>query len=185
MDSMHIARPYAHAFFQQAKAVGQLQETLSMLSTLRIVTENVDFRACLTHPACTTEKQHILLPKLVSCHSLLQQNMLTVLIQRRRLLATPCIHAAFQEIMNKAAGQESAVITSAQPLTQKQQKQLIMQLEQKRQTRIYADFRTDPSLLGGYKVHVGDHVENRTVRYQLTRMKDALIPQQDISYGND
>ena len=47
MDSMHIARPYAHAFFQQAEA-GQLEETVHMLNTLRTVT-NVDFRACLTN----------------------------------------------------------------------------------------------------------------------------------------
>lgn len=185
MDSMHIARPYAHAFFQQAEAAGQLEETVHMLNTLRTVTTNVDFRACLTNPACTVDKQHILLPKLVSCHSILQQKMLTVLIERKRLLITPYIHTAFQETMDKVAGQEHAIIISAQPPTKTQQKQLITQLEQKRQTHIYADFRTDPSLLGGYKVHVGDHVENRTVRHQLTLMKDALIPQQDISYGND
>ena len=90
--------------------------------------------------------------------------MLTVLIERKRLLITPYIHTAFQETMDKVVGQEHAIIISAQPPTKTQQKQLITQLEQKRQTHIYADFRTDPSLWG-YKVHVGDHVENRTVRH--------------------
>lgn len=184
MDSMHIARPYADAFFQQAEALGQLQETLHLLHTLSLVTEDADFRACLTNPACTEEKQRLLLSKLVPCTTPLQEKILTVLILNQRLLIAADIYTAFQETMDKHAGQERAIITSAQPLTSAQQKQLIAQLEQKRQTRIYADFHTDPSLLGGYKIQVGDSVENRTVRYQLTLMKNALVQQQDISYGN-
>jgi len=184
MDSMHIARPYADAFFEQAEAIGQLHETLNLLHTLSMVAADADFRACLSNPACTEEKQKVLLPKLVHCHGPLQENILTVLIQKQRLLIAADIYTAYQATMDKHAGQERAIITSAQPLTQTQQKQLITQLEKKRQTRIYADFYTDPSLLGGYKIQVGDSVENRTVRYQLTLMKNALVQQQDISYGN-
>ena len=184
MDSMHIARPYAEAFFQQAKEAGKLADIHHLLDRLRLVTQDPAFRACLNNPACTEEKQRTLLPSLVPCSEPLQLNLLEVLIRRQRLLLAGDIYIAFQQAMDKHAGQERAHITSAEPLTQAQQKQLIAQLEQTRKTRIYADFHTDPTLIGGYKIQVGDCVENRTVRYQLTLMKNALIQQQDASYGN-
>ena len=102
------------------------------------------------------------------------QNFVEVLMANDRLLLLPQIAEQFEALKDEAEGVAQANITSAFPMSEDQVSQLISLLEPKFGLKLKPHVTVDASLIGGVRVHVGDHVLDTSVQAQLVRMRDTL-----------
>lgn len=173
-----VARPYAEALFAavqaDAAAVQACAEELRVLSDL-VGLEDV--RVTLSDPRFDNDQRMEILNTLLrnqqqSAH---MQNFVRVLVDNDRLLLLPLITEQFESLKDAADGVAQAQIVSAFPMDDNQVAELVQMLEPKFNIKLKPHVTVDPSLIGGVRVVVGDHVLDTSVQAQLNRMRDALV----------
>lgn len=80
----------------------------------------------------------------------------------------PLLHA-FTDLVRLAEARRTATITSAVPLTPQEQEAIRRKLDS-RQTGIDYIWQTDPDLLGGMTVKVGDNLTDASIRSRIERL---------------
>ena len=110
------------------------------------------------------------------------RNFLGVLNQNNRLGLLRAIAAAYRKLRDEAAGRVRVRVTSAVPLTDDQLSKLKTTLTGRLDAEPVLDARTDPDLLGGLVVQVGDRVYDSSVRTRLDSLRTHLMA--SGSYGS-
>ena len=172
-----IARPYASALFDLAKAdnsVAAVEQGLVKL--LALADESPDFARFLRSPVINTEE------KAVAMHALLAKakahttvgNFVKVVARNGRLFALPAIVKAYREKAAADRGEVTADVTSAAPLTAAQSKSLAETLKVKIGKAVTLNQHVDPSLIGGLVVKVGSQMIDSSLKTKLAAMKIAM-----------
>jgi F-type H+-transporting ATPase subunit delta len=174
-DKLTIARPYAKAAFEEARALKALGPWSDSLQRAAAVVNDPRVHNLLGHPAVT----HPELAKFVidvAGPQLDEQgrNFVQTLAENRRLAYLPEISTLFDELKDEAEGVVDVTVTSAAPLENGQRDALSAALQRrlKRQVRLHCE--TDPSLLGGAVLRAGDLVIDGSVRSRLDRIAYEL-----------
>ncbi len=176
MSDIHIAKRYAHALFDAATEQGVLEPIVDdahqMIELTKASPEfNQFIRTPLLPPQFKGETFQQLLSEILQPLSL-NFLLLLALKQRERSLAT--ILQAFLELVDEKAGRQIAQVTSAVPLTDEQQADLIKQLSAYSGKQVRLDSTVDVAIQGGFIVRLGDTVFDGSVATQLQRMKMLL-----------
>ncbi|MGN6486257.1 MAG: F0F1 ATP synthase subunit delta [Devosia sp.] len=172
-----IARPYASALFDLAKAdnsVAAVEQGLEQLVAL--AHESPDFSRFLRSPVINTEE------KAVAIGALLERakphttvgNFVRVVARNGRLFALPAIVSAFKQRAAESRGEVTADVTSAAPLTAAQVATLADTLKAKIGKSVTLNQHVDPSLIGGLVVKVGSQMIDSSLKTKLTAMKIAM-----------
>ena len=103
------------------------------------------------------------------------QNLVGLLLRRGRIEQLPRLVDEFIRLDNERLGIVTAEVTSAAPLTQQEIDALTRRLQERTGGRVQFTFRTDPDLLGGVTVRVGDELMDGSVRGRLERLRNQLI----------
>lgn len=172
-----IARPYASALFDLAKAdnsVAAVEQGLDEL--IALANENQDFARFLRSPVINTEEKaqamHALLEK-AKAHTTVG-NFVKVVARNGRLFALPAIVTAFKERAAGHRGEVAAEVTSAVALTAAQVKSLADTLKAKIGKSVTLNQHVDPSLIGGLVVKVGSQMIDSSLKTKLAAMKIAM-----------
>lgn len=120
------------------------------------------------------EKSDALLKSLPSLSKELQRFILLVAKKNRLVVFPNIVQEALLEI-EKREGIGRAQVWSASPLTDREKKNLTTLLKKKEQIDYKIDYRTDPNLIGGFRIIREDHVIDCTIRHQLDQLKKRLI----------
>lgn len=169
-----VARPYAEALFQVARA-GSLAAWSDLIDELAAVAANADMQAAITDPQLGAEQVYGLFTAVVKTSlSIEAQNFLRTLIANRRLALLPEIAAQYHGLKNTQEGIADAEIVSAFPMADAQVAELVVALEKKFGVKLRAKVAVDASLIGGVRVTVGDEVLDSSVRTRLEQMRVAL-----------
>ncbi|MDP9313578.1 MAG: ATP synthase F1 subunit delta [Chloroflexota bacterium] len=75
----------------------------------------------------------------------------------------------------RGAGPREATVTSAVPLSQAQQNDILQQLRGKHGAALDVTFEVDPAILGGLIVRVGDQVLDDSVRSRLVAIQQRML----------
>jgi F-type H+-transporting ATPase subunit delta len=110
------------------------------------------------------------------------RNFLGVLNNKTRLGLLRAIAAAYRKLRDEAAGRVRVRVTSAVPLSDDQLSKLKSTLSGQLDGVPVLDTRTDPDLLGGLVVQVGDRVYDSSVRTRLDSLRNHLMA--SGSYGS-
>ena len=102
------------------------------------------------------------------------RNFVQVLVSNGRLEVTPQVRVLFEALKREQEGVLEAHIISALPIGDAEVKPLVAALEAKYKRKVTVKVDTDPSLIGGVKIVVGDKVIDATVRGKLDTMAAAL-----------
>jgi F-type H+-transporting ATPase subunit delta len=102
-------------------------------------------------------------------------NFLLVLNQHDRLNLLRPILAAARELSDERARRIRVRVESAVPLPENQREQLKKQLRQSLKLEPILETTTDPEIIGGLVVHVGDWLYDGSVRSQLETLRKQLI----------
>ncbi len=171
-----VARPYSEALFAVAKTgQGGLAVWAEQVQRLAQVAANTDVRSAMADPRLSDAQRVSIFLSLVKPAVDKQfQNLVELLMVNDRLLLLPQIAEQFEALKDKAEGVAQANITSAFPMSEDQVSQLISLLEPKFGLKLKPHVTVDAALIGGVRVHVGDHVLDTSVQAQLVRMRDTL-----------
>lgn len=174
-DKTTIARPYAKAAFEEAKAANHLgpwSETLRIAAT---VVQDPRVQNLLGNPAVSTAELAKLIIDLAGPQLDEQgRNFVQTLAENRRLAYLPEISTLFDELKDEAEGVIDVTVTSAAPLANGQSEALSAALQRRLKRQVRLQCETDPALIGGAVLRAGDLVIDGSVRARLDRIAYEL-----------
>ena len=169
-----IARPYAEAAFEVAKA-SNLAQWSDWLESWAAVASNPDIKLLASNPKLNDKQVLDVFVELTKTQAEAQAvNFLTALVENGRLLALPEIARQFAELKNAHQGAADAIIESAFPMAEADVQNIRGALEKKFGSKLNVTVAVNESLIGGVCVTVGDQILDSSVRGKLNAMKAAL-----------
>jgi F-type H+-transporting ATPase subunit delta len=173
-ENVTLARPYAEAAFQLARANSALGPWQQALDRMAAVAADAQMVECITNPRLQTSQVSQLFLDVAGSLSAEQQNFVRLLVDNERLQVLPEIRDLYVELKNGQEGVQEADIASAFPLDDATLKNLVAELETRFKCKIQATVSLDPELIGGVRIAVGDQVIDASVRGKLAAMATAL-----------
>jgi F-type H+-transporting ATPase subunit delta len=102
------------------------------------------------------------------------RSLIVLLLETDRIALVPQIALAFGDLVDRREGIAKARITTAVPLREPEQRDLVDRLERESGRKLRATFAVDPTLIGGAKVQIGDHLIDSSVRAKLVALGRQL-----------
>jgi F-type H+-transporting ATPase subunit delta len=102
------------------------------------------------------------------------RSLMVLLLETDRIALVPQIALAFGDLVDRREGIAKARITTAVPLKDGEQRELVSRLESESKRKLRATFAVDPTLIGGAKVQIGDHLIDSSVRAKLVALGRQL-----------
>jgi F-type H+-transporting ATPase subunit delta len=102
------------------------------------------------------------------------RSLMVLLLETDRIALVPQIALAFGDLVDRREGIAKARITTAVPLKEPDQRELVNRLERESGRKLRATFAVDPALIGGAKVQIGDHLIDSSVRTKLVALGRQL-----------
>ena len=170
-----LARPYAKAAFEYAKAANKLQQWLEALEISAAVAEQDQIKKALGASGLSAEQKASVFVQV--CGEKMDENIknfIRTLASNKRLALLPFIKEQFA---NLKAQQEKTIdveVTAAYELPVDLINKLAQSLSAKLDRNINVQSSVDKSLLGGAIIHTGDMVIDGSVRGRLAKLAEAL-----------
>ena len=174
-----IARPYAKALFDLAIEKNQIESWLGGLKELAWLVQQPKVGALINEPEASGIQKADELSRLLNDSEVMTntefRNFVYVVAEEKRLQVLPEIYAQYQGFALSRNNAKQAVIYSAFEFASEGQKAKVLgDLEQYFNTRLEATFETDPELIGGIKVEVGDEVLDMSVQGKLHKLYTTM-----------
>ncbi len=173
-ENLTVARPYAEAAFELARAAGALPAWQGALERMAAAAADARMRECIADPRVAPDALAELFLGVAGELSAEQRNFASVLVENARLGVLPEISSLFDELKNAAEDTREALVSSAFPLDDAQVKNLVADLERKFGCKITATVQLAPELIGGVRIALGDQVIDASVRGKLNAMAVSL-----------
>ncbi|AMM24422.1 F0F1 ATP synthase subunit delta [Variovorax sp. PAMC 28711] len=168
-----IARPYADALFDASSA--DVAGAAGWIDQLAVIAGSPQLQQFASDPKVSAEQVFDLVSGLMSPglpeHG---KNFLRAVIDNRRIAALPEVAVQYRALMNAQSGASDAVIYSAFPIADAELHDVGVALERRFGRKLTTRVESDPSLIGGIRVVVGDEVLDTSVKARLEQMKAAL-----------
>ncbi|MDQ6711984.1 MAG: ATP synthase F1 subunit delta, partial [Candidatus Dormibacteraeota bacterium] len=103
------------------------------------------------------------------------ENLLRLLVEHYRTREMHRIREEFDRLADEASGIVHASVTTAIDLDKEERQRLEQALAKKLGRKVTAAFSTDPAVVGGATILIGDHLVDGTVRTQLARLRQQLL----------
>jgi F-type H+-transporting ATPase subunit delta len=173
-----VASRYARAFADVVldRKLDPKQVTEQLGGIVELYRSNPDLRRVWESPAIPAEQKRKLLDAILERGAVLRpvRNFVAVLIDHGRIPEIEQIARQFQTELNHRLGIVEAEVTSARPLAEAESRELLAEVERVTGQRVSAQYKIDPSLIGGAAIRVGSTVYDGSVRGQLQKMKEQL-----------
>jgi len=170
-----IARPYARAAFDYARAQDDLAAWSTMLAAATSVVDNAQIQALLTSPRVTAEQlAGLVIEATGEPLGAGGRNFIMLLAENNRLGLLPEITALFDEYRGELENVADVSVMSAVALSNEQRTRLEGALRKRlgRDVRMHCD--VDPALLGGAVIRSGDLVIDGSLKARLERLEAQL-----------
>jgi F-type H+-transporting ATPase subunit delta len=167
------ARRYAEALLALStneRAVGELRTSLEKLAP---VFDRVTV-AGLRDPSVPMKQRITALGAALVGEPPTVRSLTVLLLETDRIGLVPQIALAFGDLVDRREGIAKARITTAVPLKESEQRELVNRLERESGRKLRATFAVDPTLVGGAKVQIGDHLIDSSVRAKLIALGRQL-----------
>jgi F-type H+-transporting ATPase subunit delta len=176
MSTLKIARRYAKALLATA-IEHNLDETVAKdLATVASLGEgSAEFRAMMRSPIIDAKvKLSVLKEALGSSVNPLTMEFLKLIFEKGRGNLWREIVMEYRALLDDRKNIERIRVTSAVELGAQERSELESAISARLKKTIVATYATDPSILGGAVIRVGDQVIDGSIRHQLHVLKDKL-----------
>jgi F-type H+-transporting ATPase subunit delta len=129
----------------------------------------------LTSPVVPPDRKQAALFELLPGLTREAQNFFALLARRGRLELIPAILTEFRQLVQEERGIETATVTTAVPIDDRQKTLIASRLTQRIGKAVQIETRVDPSILGGVVAQIGDDVIDGSVRGRLERLRRSLM----------
>jgi F-type H+-transporting ATPase subunit delta len=100
---------------------------------------------------------------------------LRLLLNKRRENILTGVAEKFEELRRANDGTLYASVVSAEELSAAEKQGIISKLETSGKSKVEATFSTDPSIIAGVRVQIGDYVLDGSLKGSMARLKDRLL----------
>ncbi len=170
-----IARPYAEAVFQLAKANKQLKEWSDMLQAVTLIATNADMQGIIGNTS-VNKAQLAQLVNDVAGDVMTDsgRNLIKLLAENRRMDVLTEITAQFEALKAEAEKTVEAEMVCAHKVSAKQQSMIAKKLKARLGREVSLKCTVDESLMGGAIIKAGDMVIDGSVSGQLNKLSVEL-----------
>jgi len=172
-----IANPYAEALLDLAKSKNLIHDITSDIKNLReLLNSTPEFNNYLNNPVVRKEAKRDIITKTINSQINAEMSkFLMILIDRNRISYLDSISERYLELVYELANIKIVEVCSANELTEEQQQNLILKLqEMTRAKEIKLISTIDSNLLGGLLIKTNSQVIDLTIRGQLTELAKHL-----------
>ncbi len=183
-DNKTVARPYAQAAFEVAQKNNVLAELSASFAAAKEVLGDGQVVEFLATPKLSDAQRleflQGLFAEVVGKDSVFAgadkhgTNFLKLLLENGRVAALPEIADRFEALKAKVENTVDAVITSAAPLSEQQQRHMADALKAKLGRDVRVTTQIDENLIGGAVIRAGDVVIDGSLRARLEGLANAL-----------
>ena len=175
LEPTTLARPYARAAFEHARAAGELAAWQTALSELAAITTQPKVAAAMRDPNQTAAQRASTLSSLAGdAVPTAVGNLLAIMSDNGRLSLIPEVATLFDQLKQAVESAVAVHVTSAYPLSDAETQQLTETMQEKLERSITLTSETDPSLLGGALIRADDLVIDGSVRGRLNKLAGTL-----------
>ena len=171
---------YANATYVAASKAGLLDKVESELAALAQSAHNsAAFASFLQNPLIPRNEKADQIAALLkgSSASTITLNLCTTLAGNARLSELPKVASTYAQLMKAKRGQVDAIIISADPLTDAQNKEIAAAI--KANTTDASDViiksKVDPSIIGGIQIQIGDQFLDLSVKSRIEEISRTPI----------
>ncbi len=176
MQAIGAGRRYAEAAFQLAERDGKVDAWQRDLALVAGLARDERTVRAVDSPAVpfgerrkTVER---LLGELVSPQA---RNLVLLLAKRGRFTVLPDVSAEYDALVRKSRGIVAATVTAPAPLSEKELAQVRTRVEALAGAKVELATATDPALLGGLTIRIGDRLIDASVAGRLERLRGRLV----------
>ena len=169
-----IAKRYAEAVFETARAHGTYDRWLQELDSIARMQEQPDLGRLLVSPAVSMAAKERMAKSYLGDISPEAANLVRLLLHKGRLPLARQIAEHYQRLLNAHRGMATAYVTSAVELTPRERQVIADRLSAMTGLRVMVDAAVDPTLIGGVVARIGDQLIDGSVRGRLEGLKRRL-----------
>ncbi len=140
------------------------------------VHESLELRRVWESPAILPEQKRAVLDGIAGQIGAVKpiRNFMAVIIDHRRIGMLDDIVRVFETELDAQLGFAEVQVSSARPLSLQEQREVEARVERMTGKKVRATYVSNPELLGGVVVRVGDTIYDGSVRGQLEKMRQEL-----------
>lgn len=172
-------RVYAKSLFDlcmSAGGRGKVEETLDELEqVVELCAAQPEMGEIFASPAITNEQRAASIARIFKGRiSDTTLNFLQVLNAKDRVSALPGVVASFDEVVQEKFGTVEVDVFTAQQATPDMLRELTDRLSQTLGKQVVVHPYTEPGMIGGIKIKIGDQLLDASIATQLSKLKDQL-----------
>lgn len=177
MLASKLAAKYAQAIFELAEEKNTLQKTGEQLAAVTAtIAQHQELSNLFYHPRVPIAAKKETIDKVFGSEIAdFVKKFLWLLVDRRREAALPGIVQEYTKFANEARNIAEAEVTTAVPLSQRQQAALARKLSDVTGKQVVLKMQIDTKILGGVIVKIGDKLIDGSVVRQLQVLKTSLL----------
>jgi F-type H+-transporting ATPase subunit delta len=170
-----LARPYARAAFEHARAADDLAAWQTALTELAAITAEPKVAGGMRDPNQTAAQRASTLCSLAGeAAPPAVANLLAIMADNGRLALLPEVAMLFDQLKQAVESTVAVHVTSAYPLSDAETQKLADTMQEKLSRSITLTSETDPSLLGGALIRADDLMIDGSVRGRLNKLAGTL-----------
>lgn len=179
MDKL-ISRRYASALFELAQETGNIDLFDEQIKLIyEAIKDDSEFKAVLNHPQISGDEKLKLLIDVFKDKAVPDiLGFFSVVFNKNREAEFIEILKVFIERVEAHRGITTAVLSSAEPLSEEQQSKIKEKLSKNLNKQVNIQTEVSPELIGGVRIRVDGHVIDGTIKKQLDDMKKQLLNMQ-------
>lgn len=185
MSRAAVARTYADTLLELADRHEGASRWMEMLAEVAgLYTSAPAFKAFLDTPRVSEDdKVRVLREAFGDRYPEMFVRFVLVVLAKRRQSMLPAIESAARDLLYERTGRLHASVTLTSEADQEFRDEIERELSRVLERDVDADFHTDPRLIGGMVVRVGDRVLDGSVRRRLQNLRRSLLETNNQSAG--
>ncbi|OZN48837.1 F0F1 ATP synthase subunit delta [Gallibacterium anatis] len=169
-----VARPYAKAAFDFAIEHDQLAQWQTMLGFAAAVVTDDRMQNLLVSDLSANKIADIVIKICGDQLDKYGENFIRIMAENKRLQVLPAVLAQFKEYVDGYKSITEVYVTSAFPLSDKQQKNIIAAMEKRLARKVKLNCNVDSTLIAGAVIRTDEFVIDGSSRGQIARLANEL-----------
>ncbi len=169
------SKRYAQAVFQIAIDRNELDEWQRDLKKIADLMQYPEFVSLVENPKLPFETKAKLARELLRKINPLALNLAYLLIAKSKFKNAGQIAEEFAHLLNEYHGVKNAEVITAIPIDSNDKKKLTQRLETISGSKISAEFKVDPAIIGGVITRLDGSIIDGSVRNRLEMLKKSLV----------
>jgi F-type H+-transporting ATPase subunit delta len=170
-----LAKRYATALHLAAKAANAVSQVESDLQSLHAGLQSASVMALLTSPEIASAERARVVEKVGAGKHALAQNLLRVMLRRRRLSAMADLYPAYRAICLAERGEVEGTVETPKPLGPDDLARLQEVARKLCGKTCSLTVRIRPELIGGVRLIVGNVLYDGSVKSSLEQLEQKLL----------